>query len=73
MGGPWVTDSTPRSDLRLNLGCGTETPDAWVNVDYALGARLGKIAPLRPLLRAISIFHIEWSPSIVIHDLRRPA
>lgn len=67
-----MTDSTPRSGLRLNLGCGTETPDAWVNVDYALGARLGKIAPLRPLLRAIGIFHIEWSASIVIHDLRRP-
>jgi len=67
-----VTQSTPRSGLRLNLGCGTRTPDQWVNVDYALGARLGTIAPLRPLLRSIGLFHIEWSASIVIHDLRRP-
>jgi SAM-dependent methyltransferase len=67
-----VTQPTRRSDLRLNLGCGTHTPDPWVNVDYALGARLGKIAPLRPLLRSIGIFNIEWSASIVIHDLRRP-
>ena len=67
-----MTDSTSRSDLRLNLGCGTQTPDSWVNVDYALGARLGKIPPLRPLLRSIGMFHIDWSTSIVIHDLRRP-
>ena len=70
--GTRVTKSTLCSGLRLNLGCGTRTPDQWMNVDYALGARLGKIAPLRPLLRSVGIFHIEWSASIFIHDLRRP-
>jgi SAM-dependent methyltransferase len=67
-----VTKSTLCSGLRLNLGCGTRTPDQWTNVDYSLGARLGKIPPLRPLLRSVGIFHIEWSASIFIHDLRRP-
>jgi hypothetical protein len=40
--------------LRLHLGCGPCTPAGWVNVDYALGARLARIAPLRPLLRAFA-------------------
>jgi SAM-dependent methyltransferase len=58
--------------LRLHLGCGPCTPAGWVNVDYALGARLARIAPLRPLLRALALFHVDWSRSIVVHDLRRP-
>jgi SAM-dependent methyltransferase len=58
--------------LRLHLGCGPCTPAGWVNVDYALGARLARIAPLRPLLRAFGLFHIDWSRSIVLHDLRKP-
>jgi SAM-dependent methyltransferase len=58
--------------LRLHLGCGPCTPAGWVNVDYALGARLARIAVLRPLLRALPLFHIDWSRSIVLHDLRRP-
>jgi SAM-dependent methyltransferase len=58
--------------LRLHLGCGPCTPAGWVNVDYALGARLAGIAPLRPLLGALALFHIGWSRSIVVHDLRRP-
>ena len=41
-----------RSGLKLHLGCGTRTPAGWQNVDAALGARLAKIRPLRPLLRA---------------------
>ncbi|MDH3520349.1 MAG: methyltransferase domain-containing protein [Myxococcales bacterium] len=58
--------------LRLHLGCGPCTPAGWVNVDYALGARLARIAPLRPLLRALGLFRIDWSGSIVLHDLRKP-
>jgi SAM-dependent methyltransferase len=58
--------------LRLHLGCGTTTPSGWVNVDGSLGARLAKLPGLRPLLRAIGAFRMDWSPSIRIHDLRRP-
>jgi len=58
--------------LKLHLGCGTRTPAAWQNVDAALGARLAKIAPLRPLLRATGAFRLDWSDGIVVHDLRRP-
>jgi SAM-dependent methyltransferase len=62
----------PTRGLKLHLGCGTRTPADWLNVDAALGARLAKLRPLRPLLRAIGAFRLEWSDAIVIHDLRRP-
>jgi len=42
-----------------------------VNVDYALGARLGRFRLLRRPLRAAGTFRIDWDPSIAIHDLRR--
>jgi SAM-dependent methyltransferase len=58
--------------LKLHLGCGTRTPAGWLNVDAALGARLAKLRPLRPLLRATGAFRLEWSDAIRIHDLRRP-
>jgi SAM-dependent methyltransferase len=41
-------------------------------VDAALGARLAKLRPLRPLLRATGAFRLDWSDAIEIHDLRRP-
>ncbi len=64
--------SAATQTLRLHLGCGACTPAGWVNVDYALGARLARVAPLRPLLRALGLFHIDWSHSIVLCDLRKP-
>ena len=68
-----MAHSSAASDaLRLHLGCGPCTPAGWVNVDYALGARLAAIAPLRPLVRALGLFRIDWSRSITVADLRRP-
>jgi len=29
--------------MKLNLGCGNQVVEGWVNVDYALGARFAKI------------------------------
>lgn len=56
--------------MKLNLGCGSATPDGWVNVDFGPGARLNKI----PILRYASrfIFKLDWDSSIFIHDLRQP-
>ena len=55
--------------MKLNLGCGDVTPRGWVNVDYAIGARLRKL----PLLGALSrrFLRCNWDRSIVLHDLRR--
>lgn len=55
--------------MKLNLGCGDVAPDGWENVDNAVGARLRKI----PVLGRICgrFLHSDWSPSIVLHDLRK--
>ena len=57
--------------IKLNLGCGNHTPDGWVNVDYALGARLAKIPFFRALNRKTGLFQMDWDDRIKIHDLRR--
>ena len=57
--------------LKLNLGCGPQVVDGWVNVDYALGARLAAIPVLKPALRRIKFFRVDWDPKIYIHDLTK--
>ena len=58
--------------MRLNLGCGPNTPSGWINVDYFIGARLIKNRFLRWVFRRTGIVKLDWSPEIYIHDLRRP-
>ena len=55
--------------MRLNLGCGTVAPADWLNVDYAIGARLNK-SLARPLARRI--FSTPWPENVLIHDLTKP-
>ena len=57
--------------VKLNLGCGPRTPDGWVNVDYAWGARLAKIPFFRALNRRLRLFDLDWSEHIRLHDLTR--
>lgn len=55
--------------MKLNLGCGDVAPGGWINVDYAVGARLRKI----PVVGALSgrFLQCDWDKSVVLHDLRR--
>lgn len=55
--------------LKLNLGCGPQVVPGWVNVDYALGARLATVPLLKPVVRKLKIFRVDWDPKIFIHDL----
>ncbi len=72
-GRPQTAIGEPRRlPLRLHLGCGTCTPRGWVNVDYAVGARLARVPALRRACRALGLFHLDWPAGIVIHDLRKP-
>jgi predicted SAM-dependent methyltransferase len=57
--------------MKLNLGCGSQTPEGWVNVDYALGARLLRLPILSAVNRRIKLFNTNWDDTIVIHDLRK--
>lgn len=58
--------------MKLHLGCGTVIVDGWVNVDYALGARIRKLPVVGPIVAWSGMFSTAWSPQIVVHDLRRP-
>ncbi len=57
--------------LKLNLGCGDQTPDGWINVDYALGAWLIKIPLFSLINQKLKLFKFRWKDGIFIHDLRK--
>ncbi len=57
--------------MKLNLGCGSQMPDGWVNVDYALGARLAKIPFFRAANRRLGLFDMDWDERIHLHDLTK--
>ena len=57
--------------VKLNLGCGNQTPEGWVNIDYAFGARFAKIPFFRAINKKICLCQMEWDDQIKVHDLRR--
>jgi SAM-dependent methyltransferase len=57
---------------RLHLGCGRNTPEGWVNVDYALGARLAQWRAWRYINNRVGFFSLEWSDKIYLHNLLKP-
>ncbi len=57
--------------LKLNLGCGRQTPATWINVDYAAGAKLAKLPLFRILNQRFGLLRTRWSEDVVIHDLRK--
>jgi SAM-dependent methyltransferase len=58
--------------MNLHLGCGSRLIDGWINVDYAIGARLAKIPLLRTVARKAGLIRHRWDHRIYIHDLRKP-
>ncbi len=58
--------------MNLNLGCGSQVHDGWVNVDYAVGARLAKMPLFRALNKRLRLFQLSWDHRIYVHDLTRP-
>ena len=57
--------------MKLNLACGTKTPDGWINVDYAMGARFSKIPILRTLNKKLKFFNSVWDKNIKIVNLAK--
>lgn len=53
--------------IKLNLGCGAKVVDNWVNVDYAIGAKLAKYR----IFNILGIFNVKWDNRIYIHNLRK--
>ena len=57
--------------MKLNLGSATQVIDGWVNVDYALGARLMKIPFFRVFNRKVKLINLDWDEKIYLHDLTK--
>lgn len=57
--------------MKLNLGCGPQIVNDWINVDYALGAKLSKIALFKLINKHIRLFRLDWDKRIFIHDLTK--
>ncbi|EHC14930.1 methyltransferase type 11 [Fischerella thermalis CCMEE 5282] len=57
--------------LKLNLGCGSHTPDGWLNVDYALGSWLAKLPVFSTINKYLKIINLDWPDNIFIYDLRK--
>jgi predicted SAM-dependent methyltransferase len=57
--------------IKLNLGCGNQLPDSWINVDYSLGAMLAKYPLFSVFNSKLKIFNLSWHSDIFIHDLRK--
>ena len=57
--------------MKLNLGCGSQVPAGWVNVDYALGAQFMKIPFFRAFNRKVKLFNLDWNEKIYLHDLTK--
>lgn len=55
--------------MKLNLGCGPQVPEGWINVDYAFGARLATKPLFRALNKRLKFFAVDWHDSIFIHNL----
>lgn len=57
--------------MNLNLGCGSQVLDGWINVDYAIGARLAKVPLFRRFNKKVKLFKLDWDDRIQLHDLTR--
>jgi len=62
---------------KLHLGCGSYTPEDWINLDGSWNAWLAKhpfVKKILALLHLIPIkqLNIRWNPDIIIHDVRKP-
>lgn len=61
-----------KTQMKLNLGCGNQVVDGWINVDYFLGARLVKIPGFSLFNSVFRMFDMEWDKRILLHDLTTP-
>lgn len=61
---------------RLNLGCGFQAPDGWVNIDKSLNLLLDRVYPIKKVLRAAGFLTqdhmVRWPKNIRLHDCDTP-
>lgn len=62
--------------VKLNLGCGLQVPQGWVNIDSSMGVRLAKMPVLRGMLSLIPtsskwLPNKEWSSNVKWMNITR--
>jgi len=57
--------------MKLNLGCGSQVLDGWINVDYSKGALFTKMPFFRALNKKLRLFDLDWNENIYFHDLTK--
>ncbi len=71
-----VTLSSMQSTLRLNLGCGLQAPEGWINIDRSPSITLDRMRPIKRLLHRVGILRDEhmvaWPTNIKQLDLLQP-
>ncbi len=54
-------------EKKLNLGCGGQTPEGWINVDYAWGAKIAKV----PIINRFGLTNLKWDKKIKLYNLQK--
>ena len=66
-----------QNPLRLNLGCGLQCPQGWVNIDSSFGAKLARRPVLNKILRAFIpaswglLPNSQWASNVTWMDITR--
>jgi Uncharacterized protein conserved in bacteria len=66
-----------QNPLRLNLGCGLQCPQGWVNIDSSFGAKLARRPVLNKILHALIpaswglLPNSQWASNVTWMDITR--
>lgn len=64
--------------LKLNLGCGLQCPEGWVNIDSSIGVRLSKMPLLNKILHSVIpkslgiLPNVNWPKNTMWMELTKP-
>jgi predicted SAM-dependent methyltransferase len=64
--------------VRLNLGCGLQCPEGWINVDSSFGVKIAKRPVLKKLINSLVptkwgiLPNISWPSNAIWMDITRP-
>jgi predicted SAM-dependent methyltransferase len=65
------------SAVKLNLGCGLQCPDGWLNIDSSMGARLSKMPVVKKVLHKVLpsrwgiLPNVEWPSNVMWMNITR--
>jgi predicted SAM-dependent methyltransferase len=64
-------DDAQKEPIKLNLGCGLNTPPEWINIDASFTAKVSKWGGLYKILcRLLRIQPVPWPKNIKTCDVR---